>query len=308
MIKNKIKFGWAVILCITLFSPRVSMSQDAVVPDNTSVVQDISDTSAIFTEEIVTEVIIVESFMTEDTQSTDTTPQESISPQDSVIEEDLVLASSVESTFDPHNTTVQSSSTPIVEMEVVPIIIETNEILPDTTSTTTTEILPPATVTITEIMEQPVQTTNVEHVAFVQLEPESKFTFDVVSGAIATKKNPDWDRSKQNNKKKVAYVTNVPTLSADNTEGVLDVSGSCADKYFVVLIYANKEDYDKNPSSYIFNKAFDCKGGSYDYSLKDLPESLPDGTYYLLIGGQGDSGSWSPITALITIIINKRLE
>ncbi len=91
----------------------------------------------------------------------------------------------------------------------------------------------------------------------------------------------------------------------DAVTGVLSVSGSCASPYFVVLIFKNQTDYEADPRSFIVNRAYPCENGSYDYSIDRLPPTLPNGTYYLLIGEQGSQGSWTPATGLTEISINR---
>ncbi len=143
---------------------------------------------------------------------------------------------------------------------------------------------------------------------------KSKFGFRLLGGSIAAARNPDWKKrladrkraqSSQAGQPDSTDITNLPNAAPDAENG-LNISGACADKYFVVLVYANSQDYNQNPSSYIYNKAFDCLNGQYFYSIKDLPETLQGGNYYLLIGGQGDVGSWKPITALLPINIQKQ--
>lgn len=91
----------------------------------------------------------------------------------------------------------------------------------------------------------------------------------------------------------------------DSTTSAVTISGQCADDYFVVLLFAQKNDYAENPSSYILNKAYPCAGGAFTYSISDLPRTLPDGLYYLLVGEEGKSGAWKPITALSPITITR---
>lgn len=91
----------------------------------------------------------------------------------------------------------------------------------------------------------------------------------------------------------------------DSQTGVLTVSGSCASPYYVVLIFKNQTDYEVDPRSFIVNRAYPCENGSYEYSIDRLPPTLPNGTYYLLIGEQGERGAWTPATGLTEISINR---
>lgn len=92
----------------------------------------------------------------------------------------------------------------------------------------------------------------------------------------------------------------------DNETGEITLSGQCSSMYFVVLVYKNESDYSDNQSSYIFNKAFECQNNSFSYAIKDLPTTLKDGAYYILIGEQGEIGTWTPASALTEINLNRR--
>jgi len=83
----------------------------------------------------------------------------------------------------------------------------------------------------------------------------------------------------------------------------LVLSGSCQKDYFVILIYTHPDDYIKEPNKFIYNKAFPCQKGSYYYELKDLPENLEDGIYYLLVAEQNRNEPWQPLTVIKPIEI-----
>lgn len=95
------------------------------------------------------------------------------------------------------------------------------------------------------------------------------------------------------------------TTTIDPTSNTVNVSGSCSDVYFVVLLYRNAGDYETDPASYIVNRAYPCENGAYSYSINDVPATIQNGTYYLLIGEQGNKGSWRPASALTEIVINR---
>ncbi len=99
-----------------------------------------------------------------------------------------------------------------------------------------------------------------------------------------------------------------PTISVDNAKGVMNISGSCADKYYVILVYKNEIDYDANKRSYIVNRAFPCENGAYSYDIVNLPPTLADGTYYLLVAGMGEDTPWEPITGLSEINLQRNPE
>jgi len=129
-----------------------------------------------------------------------------------------------------------------------------------------------------------------------------KYDFGVTGRTIASKKKI---RNAAGEVVGEATVSAPLTTSVDSANNALNVSGQCSDKYFVVLLYKNPGDYDADPRSYIFNSAFPCVNGAYSYALSDLPSSLTDGKYYLLIGSQDDVHPWVPITGVTEITINR---
>jgi hypothetical protein len=128
------------------------------------------------------------------------------------------------------------------------------------------------------------------------LEPTKEYTFDLVGDGIPTNESPEWQIGVASTDR----ITEIPEVDV-STEHVLEVSGECTDPYYVILLYKNQGDYDQNPASYIFNKAYRCIDGQYHYALSELPFNLQSGTFYLLVAGQGEKGSWKPITALIPV-------
>lgn len=141
----------------------------------------------------------------------------------------------------------------------------------------------------------------------VNLTPKSEFSFRIGAGKIAAKahiKSTSKNKSSNQTPSTVMVNTDLNT-TLDSDAGVLTLSGSCASKYYVVLLYKNADDYDLNPRSYLINKAFPCVNSSYSYSISSLPESLKNGTYYILVAEQSDEGAWTPITSLTPIDINK---
>ncbi len=95
------------------------------------------------------------------------------------------------------------------------------------------------------------------------------------------------------------------TSKVDNTTGEVTVSGQCSDAYFVVLLFKNATDYANDSRSYIVNRAYPCSQGAFSYAISDLPSTLLNGTYYLLVGQEGKTGTWKPITELTEITITK---
>ncbi len=98
-------------------------------------------------------------------------------------------------------------------------------------------------------------------------------------------------------------MTEAPTISASEDGRSFTVSGSCSDAYAVVLTYRNEDDYRDNPRDALANIATPCTDDRYTFNLGALPDSTRGGTYYLLVGQQGETGTWTPISALLPISI-----
>lgn len=190
---------------------------------------------------------------------------------------------------------------------------EVTEEVPDTTPST--EVLatdPPAVESFPETTPEPAQQESYLEgtlvIALEEVAPTPEYVFSVHTGKqIPTKKRIRHESHDRSNNLVITEteqtVSVPPTITADNSEGVMDISGVCASTYYVVLIYKQEADYDRDRSSYVINKAYPCEGGTFSYKVRDLPLTLKNGTYYVLIGEQGDTGPWSPITALTQVEI-----
>ena len=75
-----------------------------------------------------------------------------------------------------------------------------------------------------------------------------------------------------------------------------------------MLLFKNATDYAESPSSYIVNRAYPCVSGTFTYSISQLPHTLSDGTYYLMVAQEGTTGTWKPLTSLSAITINKNQQ
>lgn len=179
----------------------------------------------------------------------------------------------------------------------------------------------------TEIAPEEYIFTNEDNIsAVVVSKPKAKYSFSINKNIVSHKRIPNPNKNRKN--KNIA--TNAKSLDQsnknvdskdpdtvlqqvdyiidpviDNDTGTMSLSGMCLDTYYVVLLYKNMTDYTENPGSYIFNKAFKCENNSFSYSVSDLPSNLPSGNYYMLIGDQGDRGTWTPATQLTEITINR---
>ena len=139
--------------------------------------------------------------------------------------------------------------------------------------------------------------------AVIDATPEPEFTFALTGKQIPTIRKVE---SKDGNSVAEQEVAAPVMSTVDNVKGEISVSGECSDAYFVVLLFKNANDYADDPRSYIVNRAYPCVGGAFSYSIADLPSSLPNGNYYLLVGEEGSRGAWKPITSQTEITINKK--
>jgi hypothetical protein len=223
---------------------------------------------------------------------------------------------------DTINTQNGSSTTILNDELIIPDIISTTTILndeliiPDIISTTTSSIIDnnqvvseaisPIDLIIEPIEKEiPIKILYKKSLRRVELKPKSIYTFSIANSNIKTEKIEK--NTTKDNFQKSKSINNTANPIIENN-GDITVSGSCNNKYFVVLLYKNKNDYVDNSGNSIFNSAFDCLNNSYNYSIKDLPRTLTDGTYYLLVGQQGDIGTWIPISTLSEIVINKNVS
>lgn len=239
--------------------------------------------------------------------------QETI-PADTLVQTqdpNTLLGDTASSTI-PFDTGVASSTpdtVPIILVATTTIATDTAPITDQAASTDAVPLVPDTqTQDITPPEEQVVATMPVEAIA-----PKSEFKFAIGSARIATDKVPEWQKkgedgakkNKNKNQQVDTTVTNAPVIALDSASGAPVVSGSCTNVYYVILLYKNETDYSSDPASYILNKAYPCVGGQYSYTMNDVPQSIPSGTYYLLVGGMGERGSWTPVTSLVPIDITR---
>jgi len=256
------------------------------------------------------------------TEATSTDTQEGSNPQNASSSPYLQGAEGGQEAVPPTDTnasTTISTSTPeVIPEEILPPV---DELLPP--NATSTEVLPPQEELVVppdepqqepEVTPPPQEQPLVEPVAvqisMEELAPEPEYVFSVKTG-----KRMDTKRLIKKNvlvgQKVVTTdveetVTALPSISPDNATGVMNISGACSDKYYTVLLYKNAVDYERDRRAYVVNKAYPCEGGAFNYELSDLPPTLPSGTYYVLIGSQGDSGPWVPITGLTEVDITNK--
>jgi len=336
MKKMKLISAIALIACSMLPLKSIAQTLDPVVEPVAveAVIVDTVESNVQQTTTIEPEVEPVsESVVSEATIDTEENPQgSSVSIQDTAIDQTATDSSVLLGTTDPQkvedstqnatSTLPVGTTTDLVAEEADPIQEPVDS--GNNNGTTTTTIIAPDPIESIELVNNeslgdpadPVEAPKVGEpflvVTKTDLVPKEKYVFSLNKKAIASKEHPAWMQTEEEIKGKVPVkkVTDTPALSEGSSSGTetrLDISGKCSDPYFVVLLYSGEQDYDLNPNSYIYNKAFDCKNGNYHYSISDLPKTLVDKTYYLLIAGQGESGPWKPISAIIPVAITKEV-
>ncbi len=140
------------------------------------------------------------------------------------------------------------------------------------------------------------------------VEPEKpEFNFGVHGDISVPMKVMPWVKTTEQKEGKGDEVIRFPSLSLNPTGNSFHISGSCAKPYFVVLVFANQNDYIDDPSRAIINRANPCVNGAYAYELRseDFPKNLPDGTYYVIAGEEGARESWRPHASMYAISINR---
>lgn len=233
------------------------------------------------------------------------------SVQDATTTQPAILSQVLETTANPELAT----STPVTSIPLVGSTATTtsqplnaalqtteDENLPIDQSTTALDIVSLSVRSDSAATDTPVLVENPPVVLLKDIAPQPDFTF-----ALTGKQIPTQRKIEDKNGEVVGQemVTQPLASSVDNTKGEVAVSGQCTEAYFVVLLFKHMTDYADDPRSYIVNRAYPCQNGAFSYSISDLPSSLPNGNYYLLVGEEGTTGSWKPITSQTEITINK---
>lgn len=214
------------------------------------------------------------------------------------------------------------SDIPIVDSDTSPIgesdgpLDATDLPIVDDTATTTDSVIPlPDETTVPDqeaVAEVPLEE-DIAIIPAVELRPKNLYKFGIGAARIGTHRGLSWqaDPGQRGKFGKLAgkqlgeTITTAPQVRIDATEEVPVVRGSCSDAYFVILLYKNQDDYDVSPSSYILNKAYACVNGRYTFKISELPATLASGTYYLLVGSQGETGTWAPASSLVPITLTR---
>lgn len=128
--------------------------------------------------------------------------------------------------------------------------------------------------------------------------------FSVNGSAIPAQSRLPWQEKEAQEAVASTTLASPPHVTVADGGRSFTVSGSCAKSYAVIITYRHAEDYLTNPRSSLGNVATPCTGGHFTYDLSQLPETTLGGAYYLLIGEEGETGTWTPVSALLPITIS----
>lgn len=138
---------------------------------------------------------------------------------------------------------------------------------------------------------------------------EKNLLFNISKESIATKTNIPWYTNEfREDVSKFGPFYNSPDVEVSDEGKSLTVSGSCSEKYFVILLWKSKTDYIERPGSFAWNFADECQNGNFSYDLKSISKDIPDGTYYLMFAVENEDDPWVPNSALLPIEVTHVIE
>jgi len=229
-----------------------------------------------------------ESFSTESSSTPEISPTSTpIDPpgqSSSTTTQELTPASNIEKPPTPEATSTPNTPTP----ELTAVFTPEASSAPEASSTpeSTPEPTPPPPIPEPEIVKV----------------PQRYLSFSLEGSPIKTEKDLPWFPEKfKTGENKENTEINIGISGGDSSKIVL--SGACSKNYFVILVFAQPNDYVNNPGRFIYNKAFSCQNGGYSHEINDLSKDFPEGAYYFMVAEQGLSGPWQPITAIQPIRI-----
>jgi hypothetical protein len=286
----------ALLLSLSLFAPLIAFAQ--TLPE----VPTTQESSPAIVVESVSESVVADTSTSSEAVVTAPDPVFAETVQDTAPTQETAQADVLEETANPEaSTSTENQIIAVAESTTTEAAIDTIPVSADSEPVVLPEEIPVAVETLTIVeskLESVVETVAEDFVPLRDsndsLDPEYVMSLSgttiptVKEGALST-----------------APVTAAAHVEIDSVDGSLRVSGACSNVYFVVLLFKNQSDYDTDPASYIVNRAYPCVNGNYSYDINNLPTTIQNGTYYLLIGEQGERGSWSPVTALTAIDISR---
>lgn len=127
--------------------------------------------------------------------------------------------------------------------------------------------------------------------------------FTISGASLPTQSHVPWQESDSHDAIASSTNTIMPSVTRSDDGRSFIVSGSCSKDFATIITYRNESDYRDNPRDSIANVATPCDSGHYTFNLGSLPDSTQGGTYYLLVGEQSATGTWTPSSALLPITI-----
>ena len=224
-------------------------------------------------------------------------------------------SSVLESTTDPQTATSSASDPaqiPLTTATSTDPGITLEVLTPNASASSTVTLIVPSSIDVVASVMDPVTdaSSSIQISAPVQtpipitaLKPQQAYTFALSGETIPTTQST---HNSDGTVTQSAASSQSLTPVINNDTGTVTLAGSCSLKFFVILLYRNASDYTESPSSYIINRAYPCIGGQFIYSISQLPHNLPSGGYYVMVGQEGGTGSWTPITGLTPITITKQ--
>jgi len=134
-----------------------------------------------------------------------------------------------------------------------------------------------------------------------------KFSFAIKRSLSTETKDLPWFPTDPKKQRKTTGSVGSADVIATGDQNSFKVEGVCGDIYYTVLLFRNSDDYLKDPSSAVLNRAYPCENGNFSqtFSAQDFP-NIPDGTYFLLTADQGAQGPWKPNAAIREITVVKQ--
>ena len=163
-----------------------------------------------------------------------------------------------------------------------------------------------AAAAIDTVTQQPVVATTPPPTPMTWIKKVS-FSFDTSNQKVARRDLPWYPRDflKQATQRPI---NSGVSFQASSSTSSFAVSGTCAAPDYVVLIYRGPDDYINHPASFLYDAANPCQSdGTFSFDVSTLPLNIPDGTYYLFVGSEGNEGTWIPISPIVPITINSNL-
>lgn len=160
-------------------------------------------------------------------------------------------------------------------------------------------------VSVSESEKKPESATTKEPVII----KEKKLVFEIVGEVLSANTSLPWySDSFRKQVKDKGFVSKSPNIKVADSGKSLEISGSCHEEYFVVLLWKNTEDYINHPGAFASNFADLCRDQKFSYDLGSISKETLDGDYFILIAEEDENNPWVPASGLIPIKISSVME